>query len=208
MSLRESLLCLLTARPMTGYDLAKQFDVSVGHLWQAPHSQIYPELRRLEEDGLVQATDVPRGRAVKRAYSITDAGRAEVARWVVEIAPSSRVREADYVKAAFLEFATPQQARAQFRALHDHYRATHASYEAHLRDLEAAGTALMQTRLEAAAPEDHDAIVAFKTHVFRGLAQRAAMQAIWAEEGVALVDHLERRRATAEARRAGEPTGI
>jgi PadR family transcriptional regulator AphA len=198
MALRESLLCLLTARPMTGYDLAKQFDVSVGHLWHAPHSQIYPELRRLEHDGLVEATPVPRGRAVKRSYGITDAGRAEVGRWVAEIAPSSRMRESDYVKAAFLEFADPEQARAQFQALRDHYRAAHAAYEEHLRDLEAADTALMRTRLEAASPEDQEAIVAYKTHVFRGLSNRAALQAIWAEEGVALVDRLARRRTSRE----------
>ena len=55
MSLRHALLALLSAHPMTGYDVAKRFDGSVGFMWQAPHSQIYPELRRMEDAGLVKA---------------------------------------------------------------------------------------------------------------------------------------------------------
>ena len=53
MSLRYALLALLTAQPMTGYDLARAFHTSVGHVWHAPDSQIYPELRRMEADGLL-----------------------------------------------------------------------------------------------------------------------------------------------------------
>ncbi|EDV5156957.1 PadR family transcriptional regulator, partial [Salmonella enterica subsp. enterica] len=59
MSLRYALLALLTARPMTGYDLAKSFHVSVGHVWHAPDSQIYPELKRMLADGLVEGESVP-----------------------------------------------------------------------------------------------------------------------------------------------------
>ena len=48
MSLRYALLAVLTAQPMTGYDLARTFHASVGHVWNAPNSQIYPELHRME----------------------------------------------------------------------------------------------------------------------------------------------------------------
>ena len=47
MSLRHALLALLDATPMTGYTLAKHFDQSAAFVWHAPHSQIYPELRRM-----------------------------------------------------------------------------------------------------------------------------------------------------------------
>ncbi|MEU8279870.1 hypothetical protein ACFYOK_00050 [Microbispora bryophytorum] len=41
MSLRIALLGLLAAaRPASGYDLAKKFETSVSHVWQAGHSQI------------------------------------------------------------------------------------------------------------------------------------------------------------------------
>ena len=61
MSLRYALLAVLTARPMTGYDLARTFHASVGHVWNAPNSQIYPELHRMENDGLIAGEDVPWG---------------------------------------------------------------------------------------------------------------------------------------------------
>ena len=77
MSLRHALLAILAVEPMTGYDLTKHFSRSAAYVWHAPHSQIYPELRKLEAEGLVTAESVARGdRGVKRTYSITDAGLA------------------------------------------------------------------------------------------------------------------------------------
>jgi DNA-binding PadR family transcriptional regulator len=93
MSLRSCLLGLLTACPMTGYEPTTYFDASLDCPWHAPHSQIHPEPRRMEEAGLVKATTLPRGeRATKRAYAITDEGRAEVARWVAEPSNGPRPR--------------------------------------------------------------------------------------------------------------------
>ena len=42
MSLRYALLAILRVGPLSGYDLQKQFTQSVGHVWHAPDSQIYP----------------------------------------------------------------------------------------------------------------------------------------------------------------------
>src|ERR1035438_4350623 len=61
MSLRHALLAILAVEPMTGYDLTKHFDRSAGNVWHAPHSQIYPELRKLESAGLVTAESEARG---------------------------------------------------------------------------------------------------------------------------------------------------
>ncbi|MEO2119555.1 MAG: PadR family transcriptional regulator, partial [Microbacterium sp.] len=61
MSLRYALLALLRVGPLSGYELAKQFTQSVGHVWHAPDSQIYPELRKMEADGLVEAEEQARG---------------------------------------------------------------------------------------------------------------------------------------------------
>lgn len=192
MSLRACLLSLLTARPMTGYELTKYFDTSLDYLWHAPHSQIYPELRRMEEAGLVKATALPRGeRATKRAYAITDEGRAEVAQWVAEPTPPPRPREVDYVKASYLEFTSFDQAREQFIALRDRHERERQDYEHHARVLDARATELMKARLADAPPHEHDAIVAYKVHAYRGLAARAAQEKAWAEEGVALVDRLQ-----------------
>jgi len=63
MSLRHGLLDLLAAEPRSGYDLSRYFEVSMGNVWPAQHSQIYPELAKLAAEGLIAQTGSgPRGR--------------------------------------------------------------------------------------------------------------------------------------------------
>ena len=57
MALAEAILVCLTERPMSGYDLAKNFDASIGFFWRASHQQIYRELGRLREKGYVVSQD-------------------------------------------------------------------------------------------------------------------------------------------------------
>jgi PadR family transcriptional regulator AphA len=90
MSLRYSLLGLLERQPSTGYDLARMFDLSLRTVWPARHSQIYPELARLEDAGLV--TVVERGARGSKTYAITDEGRADLRRWLVEAEPDRSQR--------------------------------------------------------------------------------------------------------------------
>src|ERR687885_279786 len=52
-SLGYALLGLLAREPLSGYDLASRMKERVGFFWQARHSQIYPELGRLEGEGMV-----------------------------------------------------------------------------------------------------------------------------------------------------------
>ena len=63
MSLRHAVLGLLAVEPATGYDLAQKFTKSISNAWHAGHSQIYPELARLQEAGMVEGPEVntPRG---------------------------------------------------------------------------------------------------------------------------------------------------
>ena len=51
MSLAHALLTSLLEQPSSGYDLARRFDKSIGHFWQATHQQIYRELGRMEKAG-------------------------------------------------------------------------------------------------------------------------------------------------------------
>jgi DNA-binding PadR family transcriptional regulator len=177
---------------MTGYDLAKQFDVSVAYVWHAPHSQIYPELRKLEAGGLVSAEATPRGgQATKRTYSITGAGVAELERWVGELTPAPPERDAAHLKATYFEFGSYANARRQFQAHLDHHQRQLLKWETHVAQLEKRDTDLLRRRLAIAPEDEHDAIVAYKVHVYRGLVERARVEVAWAREGLALVDRLE-----------------
>lgn len=206
MSLRHALLALLTARPMTGYELAKQFDASVTYLWHAPHSQIYPELRRLESEGLVTATVVPRGmKAVKRNYSLTEAGQEELVRWVNEVQELPQTRDAAYMKATYFEFGSYDNALRQFEAHFNYYADQKRFWESHVQDLANKRTALIQTRLANASPDEHDAIVAYKVHAYRGLVDRARAEMRWAREGIALVKELMKHHEQLPESPAGSP---
>lgn len=83
MSLRFALLGLLARESLTGYDLTKRFDSTIGFFWSAKHSQIYPELANLTKDGLVTFEVVTQtSKPNKKIYTITAEGRAALATWV------------------------------------------------------------------------------------------------------------------------------
>lgn len=194
MSLRHALLALLEAGPMTGYELAKQFDVSVDHLWHAPHSQIYPELRRMEAAGLVEAESLARGaRATKRAYSLTAAGAEELVAWVAREDETPPVRDPAYLKATYYEYESFEETRRHFREHRDRHRAVQERWQRHIARLQRHDTELMRERLARAPEGAHEAIVAFKVHAYEGLVDRARTEVAWAERGLALVDRLEHR---------------
>ena len=84
-ALPHAILVSLCEQSGSGYELAHRFDRSIGYFWSATHQQIYRTLRAMENDGWVQATPVPQqGRPDKKVYTVSDAGRAELARWIAE----------------------------------------------------------------------------------------------------------------------------
>src|SRR4051794_12241319 len=114
-TLRFALLAMLSSGPRTGYDLLRIFDRSVGFVWHAPHTQIYPELHRLETAGLLESTQIPRGpRGSKREYHITDAGLAALRELASTPVEPAREKDPYRLKAAYLEWADPDGAREQF----------------------------------------------------------------------------------------------
>jgi PadR family transcriptional regulator, regulatory protein AphA len=81
MSLRHALLGLLADTPQNGYDLTKRFEQTLSeHAWSAGHSQIYPDLKRMTAEGLLEV--VEEGSRGSKVYGVTDAGRAELRRWM------------------------------------------------------------------------------------------------------------------------------
>src|SRR3954462_6623087 len=89
-SLRHALLGMLTVEPATGYDLAQRFDQSLGTAWHASHSQIYPELAKLHEAGMLEV--VGEGPRRSRTFAVTDAGREELRAWLLTSEPNRSQR--------------------------------------------------------------------------------------------------------------------
>ena len=83
MALPHAILVSLCEQSGSGYELARRFDRSIGYFWSATHQQIYRTLRVMEADGWVTAKAViQHGRPDKKVYTVSAAGRAELARWI------------------------------------------------------------------------------------------------------------------------------
>ncbi|GIH74679.1 PadR family transcriptional regulator [Planobispora longispora] len=110
MSLRHAVLGLLTEGPASGYDLLKVFEVSLANVWPATQSQLYGELGRLADAGLIEVVaEGPRGR---KEYGLTDAGLTELRRWLIEVEPESFRRTDMLLRVFFLGVVRPEEARA------------------------------------------------------------------------------------------------
>ena len=111
MSLRHALLGALADCPRTGYGLLKHFEQSLAYAWPASHSQIYPELARLRDEGLIEETET--GPRNSRTYALTEAGLEEVRRWLRETTPERRIRSDAALRTFFLWLLEPAEAEAQ-----------------------------------------------------------------------------------------------
>lgn len=191
MSLPNALLALLVVEPMTGYDLHKQFESSVGHVWHAPDSQIYPALKRMEAEGLIEGEDVPWGpRGKKRQYHVTETGRAAFKAWMNTPLEYARTRDPAHLKAAYLEWAEPEAAREQLRAHIEHHAGLLAQWRDTAREIED-GTSTMLNRRLAHTPEaDHEKTRAYKLFTYEGLMAQAEAEIAWAKRGLKLIDRL------------------
>jgi PadR family transcriptional regulator AphA len=191
-SLRYALLAVLTVEPMTGYDLSKLFQQSVAHVWNAPDSQIYPELRKMEAEGLLEGSDVPWGpRGRKRQYAISDSGREAFRAWMNEPIAYFLERDTAHLKAAYLEWAEPDAARDILSGHKEHFTALLQDWTSRLIEINTLTNPLLVKRLEISSPRDHQRVVAFKRYTYEGLIARAEQEILWADRGLELLDSLE-----------------
>lgn len=191
-SLRYALLALLTSQPLTGYDVFKQFEQSVGYVWHAPDSQIYPELRRMEKDGLLRGVEEAWGKkGKKKRYHITPEGVEAFRAWINTTLDYTRERDPIHLKAAYLEWAEPDAARAQMQA-HIAYHSSRAQqWQEMIAALEDRSNPILATRLEAAPEADRAKIAGYKIFTYEGMIERANAEIQWARRGLELIDKLE-----------------
>lgn len=133
MSVKHSLLALLTQGPRYGYQLRAEFEERTGGTWPLNIGQVYTTLDRLERDGLV--ADQGDDGAGHRNYALTEAGCAEAGDWFAQPSrPQNPPRNELAIKLA-LAVTTPgvdverliqAQRTATLRALQDYTRAKRA----------------------------------------------------------------------------------
>ena len=142
MALGDAILACLTEHPMTGYELAKTFDASIGFFWKADHQQIYRELSRLRDRGHIQGREVVQsGKPNKLVYTLTAEGRAALRHWAAR--PSSPVSMKDdlLVRLYALDSVDIEPLRDDLMARMEHHRDRAARYERILNKRFPQGTA-------------------------------------------------------------------
>src|SRR5262245_28426929 len=87
------ILGLLARAPLSGYQIKAIVDRSTRFFWAASYGQIYPELRRLEREGLIVGRDSPNGARARRVYSLTDAGRRALVDWLLDSRTTIELRD-------------------------------------------------------------------------------------------------------------------
>lgn len=113
-SLKYAVLAALLEGEASGYELSKAFDVSFANFWPATPQQLYRELERLAQDGLVEARVVQQERRPnKRMFTLTEAGRDDLRAFAVE--PPRRptaVRDELLIKLQAMDGTDPDTTRA------------------------------------------------------------------------------------------------
>lgn len=129
MSLRHGLLGLLAEGPASGYDLARRFEEVLGAIWPAKHPQIYGELNRLADEGLIVAeAEGPRRR---KEYRLADEGRTELRRWLVDAEVDHTVRMEPLLRSLFFWLMTPDELEPHLDREAGYYRETARMYRSY-----------------------------------------------------------------------------
>ena len=130
MALGEAILVCLTERPMTGYELAKTFDSSIGFFWKADHQQIYRELTRLRDKGYVQVREVVQsGKPNKLVYTLTAEGKAALRHWAARPSSPPSIKDDMLVRLCALDAVDMEPMRADLMARLEYHRDRLARYE-------------------------------------------------------------------------------
>ena len=188
MSLRHALLGVLVARPMSGYELSQFFDSSTGWVWTAPHSQIYPLLGRMENDGVIEAEDQVRGTRLKRkVYSVTPDGLEELKEWIGTPHPTPGSRDPVLTQALLFDMIEPERAAAVLDTFIVEQETIARESREHSKRLLAKETPLLRERLKNRPAHDHGRISRLKANVFEGQAMMAETRAAWARTELTLL---------------------
>lgn len=126
------ILGLIAFGKRTGYDIKTFVDRTTRYFWAASYGQIYPELKRFEDQGLVRSRPEPSGGRARTVYELTEAGEAALQQWLeADDEPSYELRDEGMLK-LFLSDSLPERRIEIVRAM----RERSERKLAHLRSIE------------------------------------------------------------------------
>lgn len=114
------ILGLILKEPRSGYEIKAVVDRSTRFFWAASYGQIYPELKRLSEAGLVVGAEAPTGGRRRKVYEITGDGEEELKTWLRQPPETFEMREEGLLKLFFAGVLPPEEAVEILRAMRAH----------------------------------------------------------------------------------------
>ena len=119
------ILGMVRREPLSGYEIKALVDNSTRFFWAASYGQIYPELKRLSEAGLVEGTDSPTGGRKRTVYEITADGEEELRAWLRQDPETFEMRDEGLLKLFFADALPREEALAILRSMQARRRAVH-----------------------------------------------------------------------------------
>lgn len=119
------ILGMVSEGPRSGYEIKATVDSTTRFFWAASYGQIYPELKRLSEAGLLVGVDSPTGGRRRTLYEITAAGEEELKAWLRQPPETFEMREEGLLKLFFAAALPRREAAAILRAMRARRLAVH-----------------------------------------------------------------------------------
>jgi DNA-binding PadR family transcriptional regulator len=116
------ILGMVSREPRSGYEIKALVDNSTRFFWAASYGQIYPELKRLSEAGLVEGVDAPRGERKRTVYAITVDGEEELKAWLRQPPSTYEMRDEGLLKLFFAGALPREEATPILRSMREHHR--------------------------------------------------------------------------------------
>lgn len=126
------ILGMVRTEPRSGYEIKALVDETTRFFWAASYGQIYPELKRLSEAGLVVGVDSPTGGRRRTVYEITADGEEELKAWLRQPPATFEMREEGLLKLFFANALPREEAVEILRSM----RAYRLAVNAQLRSME------------------------------------------------------------------------
>ena len=122
--------------PSSGYEIKARLEAGAAHFWHASYSQIYTELRRLNDMGFASEEHVVQeARPNKRVYTVTAAGRRALRAWLSEPWGLATLKDESLVKLTLAEPLPATETIEQLRRLKALHEERRAEFEAEIAAL-------------------------------------------------------------------------
>lgn len=119
-----------TDDPKSGYDLKQLVDQSTRFFFAASYGQIYPELKKLSDAGLVEGVSQPTGGRARVEYSITGDGSDALRVWLLENKTRLEMRDEGLLRVFFSDHLSREERIAKLREMREDRAVSLAELEA------------------------------------------------------------------------------